>query len=175
MLSLSKFDNAEGKLPKEPVNLAEVIENVLFTLKPTLESAQITTNFHHTGEPLVRGDLGQLSQVFINLITNAVKFSEPQSQISIALTSNVVSQRVEVIITDHGIGIPPEDIPRIFTRFFRAKNVDSARYQGSGLGLSIVEKAITHHGGTISVDSQLGAGTTFQISLPLYQEETFNG
>ena len=175
MLSLSKFDNAEGKLPKEPVNLTEVIENVLFTLKPALESAQIATNFHHMGDPAVRGDLVQLSQVFINLITNAVKFSEPQSQISIALTSNVVSQRVEVAITDHGIGIPPEDIPRIFTRFFRAKNVDSALYQGSGLGLSIVEKAITHHGGTISVDSQLGAGTTFRISLPLYQEETFNG
>ena len=77
----------------------------------------------------------------------------------------------EVTIQDSGIGIPADDIPRIFTRFFRAKNVDSGKYQGTGLGLSIVERAIAHHGGRIKVDSELGRGTTFTVELPILELE----
>jgi signal transduction histidine kinase len=175
MLSLSKFDNAAGKLPKESVDLFSVIDNVLFTMKPALESAQISVDFQSEDNPTVRGDFGQLTQVFINLITNAVKFSPAHSRVRVSLKSNIENKMAEIVITDEGIGIPKEDITRIFARFFRASNVDSGQYQGSGLGLSIVERAISHHGGSITVDSTLGRGTTFSFTLPLYEEEKSNG
>jgi signal transduction histidine kinase len=174
MLSLSKFDNAEGKLSRDSVNLFEVIDNALFTMKPAIEKAEISSAFKSDSRPFVRGDSGQLSQVFINLIANAVKFSSHQSAITVLLTSKSipgVGDFAEVTIQDSGIGIPADDIPRIFTRFFRAKNVDSGKYQGTGLGLSIVERAIAHHGGRIKVDSELGRGTTFTVELPILELE----
>jgi len=178
MLSLSKFDNAEGKLSTEKVELYSVIDDALFTMKPAIEKSEISVEFSATSRPLVIGDVGQLSQVFINLIANAVKFSSKGSAIRLSLTSSDVKngiQIAEVVISDSGIGIPEEDIPRIFTRFFRAKNVNSGKFQGTGLGLSIVEKAITHHGGTISVTSQLNHGTTFTITLPRVSEGKLDG
>ena len=174
MLSLSKFDNAEGKLSRDSVDLFEVIDNALFTMKPAIEKAEISLAFKSDSRPFVRGDSGQLSQVFINLIANAVKFSSHQSAITVLLTSISspgAGDFAEVTIRDSGIGIPADDIPRIFTRFFRAKNVDSGKYQGTGLGLSIVERAIAHHGGRIKVDSELGRGTTFTVELPILELE----
>ena len=174
MLSLSKFDNAEGKLSRDSVDLFEVIDNALFTMKPAIEKAEISLAFKSDSRPFVRGDSGQLSQVFINLIANAVKFSSHQSAITVLLTSISspgAGDFAEVTIQDSGIGIPADDIPRIFTRFFRAKNVDSGKFQGTGLGLSIVERAIAHHGGRIKVDSELGRGTTFTVELPILELE----
>ncbi len=174
MLSLSKFDSAEGKLSRDSVDLFEVIDNALFTMKPAIEKAEISLAFKSDSRPFVRGDSGQLSQVFINLIANAVKFSSHQSAITVLLTSISspgAGDFAEVTIRDSGIGIPADDIPRIFTRFFRAKNVDSGKYQGTGLGLSIVERAIAHHGGRIKVDSELGRGTTFTVELPILELE----
>jgi signal transduction histidine kinase len=178
MLSLSKFDNAQGKLPSEKVDLYSVIDDALFTMRPALEKSEIVVEFSATSRPFVIGDVGQLSQVFINLIANAVKFSSKGSSIKISLGSKsggVASELAEVGIADLGIGIPDEDIPHIFTRFFRAKNVDSGKFQGTGLGLSIVEKAITHHGGSISVESKLDFGTTFTVTLPQVSEEQADG
>ena len=177
MLSLSKFDSAEGKLSNGSVDLYEVIDSALFTMKPAIEKAEIALTFKSESRPLVRGDGGQLNQVFINLIANAVKFSSHQSAISVFLSSKNIPGEgdfAEVTIQDSGIGIPEDDIPRIFTRFFRAKNVDSGKYQGTGLGLSIVERAIAHHGGTIKVNSELGHGTTFTIDLPILELERFD-
>ena len=174
MLSLSKFDSAEGKLSRDSVDLFEVIDNALFTMKPAIEKAEISLAFKSDSRPFVRGDSGQLSQVFINLIANAVKFSSHQSAITVLLTSISspgAGDFAEVTIRDSGIGIPADDIPRIFTRFFRAKNVDSGKFQGTGLGLSIVERAIAHHGGRIKVDSELGRGTTFTVELPILELE----
>jgi signal transduction histidine kinase len=177
MLSLSKFDNAEGKLSADPVDLHAVIDDALFTMKPAMDKAEIKTQLSAAIRPIVNGDVGQLSQVFINLIANSVKFSPRGSAISISLSVQRAidgDEVAEVVIADSGIGIPQDDIPRIFTRFFRAKNVDSGKYQGTGLGLSIVERAIAHHGGSISVESTLHQGTSFTITLPLASKEENN-
>ena len=178
MLSLSKFDNAVGKLPNESVNLSEVIENVLFALKPATTSGQIEISFTSEEELQVRGDASQLSQVFINLITNAIKFSGPGSKVNIQLrrgTNDDGRETAVISIEDHGIGIPQDDIPRIFTRFFRAKNVGSSNYHGTGLGLAIVEKVVAHHDGSIAVHSLIGKGTVFELQLPLFTEGSNNG
>lgn len=111
----------------------------------------------------VRIDRKLLRHAFVNLLANAVKYSPEGSQICLRLSSD--SQEAIVEIADQGIGIPEEDIPRLFDAFHRAGNVE--QYQGTGLGLAIAKQAIELHGGSISVQSHLGVGTTFIVRLPL--------
>jgi len=104
-----------------------------------------------------------LYQILGNLISNAINYSQPNSTITLTLTHQTNTVCFE--IQDQGIGIPREDIPRLFDPFHRAKNVSNV--PGTGLGLSIVQKAVELHGGTINVESEIGIGTTFTITLPL--------
>ena len=174
MLSLSKFDSATGKLPNKAVNLTQVIDDAIFTLDPVIKSSDIAILFSRIDNVEVRGDTGQLNQVFINIIANAIKFSPASSTISIAMKMKDKS-RVEITISDQGVGIPVQDLPHIFTRFFRASNVDSGKFQGTGLGLSIVQQVIDHHNGSIAVTSQEGVGTLFTLNFPLLVKGEIDG
>jgi signal transduction histidine kinase len=173
MLSLSKFDSAEGKLPDKAVSLNGVIGDAIFTIKPMSDSAKVSIHFNDDEQLYVRGDVGQLNQVLVNLIANAIKFSPAESSIEITLNSE--ERSAVITIADHGVGIPSEDIPFIFNRFFRAANVGSSNYHGNGLGLAIVEKALMHHNGSIEVTSELGVGTTFRCLIPLDHKEQADG
>jgi signal transduction histidine kinase len=168
ILSLSKFDSAVGELPNESVSLNQVVDSALFTMGPAIDKSDIQVSLKSDSELLVRGDVGQLSQVFINLIANAVKFSQPGSEIRIELARGA---RAVVTVSDSGIGVPEADLPHLFTRFFRASNVPTSKYQGTGLGLAIVQQVINHHGGTIEVQSELGQGSTFIVEFPLFKGE----
>ena len=108
------------------------------------------------------------NQVFINLLANAIKFSPANSQILISMARSSDS-RIDISISDQGIGIAEEDIPRIFTRFYRAKNVETDGFEGFGLGLAIVQQAVKHHGGDIRVESVIGKGSTFIVTFPLVE------
>jgi hypothetical protein len=121
----------------------------------------------------VRGDEGQLSQVLLNIIANAIKFSQEGSPIKIALSAVSRNNRpyVSISVTDHGIGIPEEDQNQLFTRFFRGKNAISAQFPGTGLGLSIANILVENHGGGISLSSIVGKGSTFTIALPAFPDE----
>lgn len=171
MLTLSRIDAAEGKLPDAKVSMHEVIDNSIFIMKPAFEKSKITVHFTADDDYFVAGDSGQLNQIFINLLGNAIKFSPEGSEISITLdTSESASgdQNIRATLTDQGIGIPAEDIDHLFTRFFRAKNADSGQYPGTGLGLSIVQQVVNRHNGFIHVTSEIGKGTTFIIEIPEY-------
>ena len=113
------------------------------------------------------GNAIQLEQVFINLLTNAVKYSPEGSQVQFEL--HCTDGQAVLRIIDKGIGIPEKDRLRLFEPFHRAGNVGSA--PGTGLGLAITRKAVEIHGGTIQVDSELGVGTTFTVILPISFEE----
>lgn len=169
MLSLSKFDSEVGRLPEKPVILSETIESAIFILKPAVEAAEVSVNLDLQDGVVVRGDSGQLTQLFINLISNAIKFSAPLGAIDISLASHDINGRecASISIVDHGIGIPKSDIPLLFTRFFRAGNVNSGSHPGTGLGLAIVKQIVDHHEGAIKVHSTLGKGTTFLIEIPM--------
>ncbi len=171
MLSLSRIDAAEGKLPSEKVSLNEVIDNAIFLMKPNNEKNSITVNFRAEDELFVEGDAGQLNQVLINLMGNAIKFSPQGSTITIGLVRGKGKNGREsalISVADQGIGIPPEDIDRLFTRFFRARNADSGQYPGTGLGLAIVQQVVKRHHGSIDIKSTVGEGSTFTVELPLY-------
>lgn len=171
MLSLSKIDSDETQILETKVSLNEVIDNAIFALRPNIETKEITVEFNSKTEELVLGDVGQLNQVVLNLLGNAIKFSRPKTSVEIDLDDYLNEHGrsfVRIAIRDHGIGIPSSDIDHLFTRFFRAKNADSGQYPGTGLGLSIVQRVIEHHDGFIKVTSTEGEGSIFTIEIPRY-------
>jgi len=111
-------------------------------------------------------DMKWIKHIFNNLLTNAVKYSDQNSQVKVLLMNKPDTIAFQFI--DQGIGIPKEDQELLFTSFHRARNVGNI--QGTGLGLSIVKKAVDIHGGTINVSSVLNKGTTFTIEIPKNQE-----
>jgi two-component system phosphate regulon sensor histidine kinase PhoR len=177
MLSLSKFDSEVGRLPEKPVLLGETIESAIFVLKPAFEAADVSIKLDLAKDVVVKGDAGQLTQLFINLISNAIKFSAQGKSVdvSLAVIDDGANQKARVSITDYGIGIPESDIPLLFTRFFRAGNVNSGSHPGTGLGLAIVKQIIDHHKGSIQVQSELGKGSAFLIEIPIMRGVPVNG
>ncbi len=177
MLSLSKIDAEGPRTYQTKVWLNEAVDNAIFALRPTTEKKNLTIDFRSTSEDLVLGDAGQLNQVVINLLGNAIKFSHPNTSVEILLDEFLDEDGREIVrlaITDHGIGIPAADLDHLFTRFFRAANANSGQYPGTGLGLSIVQRVIEHHGGSIRVRSIEGEGSTFTIEIPrLVSSEEF--
>ena len=127
-----------------------------------------------TQEPLgcVNGDEGTLVEVVINLLGNAIKFSRPGSQVSIHAGKS--GEEILISVTDHGIGIAKEDLPHIFNDFY-ARRSDQVAEQSSGLGLAIARRIVDAHGGSVSVESELGKGSTFVIHLPSLKEEPASG
>jgi signal transduction histidine kinase len=169
MLTLSKIDGGRTEIVKEMVWINEVIDNSIFTMKPQAINAGISITFDADDEFYVEGDSGQLLQVFINLIGNAVKFSPKNSAVNIKVRAATNSENLEVVrvtIEDFGIGIPAADIEHLFTRFFRANNAVTDHFQGTGLGLSIVSQVLERHEGSISLSSVEGEGTTFNVDIP---------
>jgi signal transduction histidine kinase len=166
LLSLSKFDGQQGRLPNELIDLREILGDAVFTVTPALSATKSRIIIDPSISVKVRGDKGQLNQIFINLLANAIKFSDDDKEIRISMAM-IGLDKIEVSVADHGIGIAHEDIPRIFTRFFRAENVQSGGFEGFGLGLAIVQQAVEHHGGSISVDSRLGEGSIFRVIFPI--------
>lgn len=117
---------------------------------------------------LVLGDESDLITVFVNLLDNAVKYSNEDRKISVRMKKTALNNKVDIFIRDNGLGIPRDELKRIFKRFYRVHNAAAKETKGTGLGLAIVRTIIKKHGGKISVDSKgEGRGTTFVVQLPL--------
>jgi signal transduction histidine kinase len=114
----------------------------------------------------IRADRGKLSQVLINLLTNAIRYNRPAGSVDLKISPDIQTNTVSLSVSDTGLGIAPEDQPHIFERFFRADKARSQELGGSGLGLAICQSIIAAHGGTIALTSKPGEGTTFTLHLP---------
>ncbi len=173
ILSLSRLDSKQNKPLFEEVNLINTVEKAIFVLTPQadLNHVDIKLAFNQDNDYLVMGDPNQLSQVFLNLISNAVKFSPENSEILITFSrvlNDQMENHISVSIIDNGIGIPEKEIPELFHRFFRASNAINKQIVGTGLGLAIVSKIIEIHKGKISVSSQENKGSTFRVEIPAF-------
>jgi signal transduction histidine kinase len=115
--------------------------------------------------PPIRGDEARVLQVFSNLVGNAVKFTPPGGVIT--LSAARADDKIQCAVTDTGPGIPPEDLPRIFGKFWQSKRGD---HRGVGLGLAIARGIVEAHGGTIGVRSEVGRGSVFSFSLPVWSD-----
>ncbi len=156
-----------GKLPLKfgPVELDTLLLEVCKEMR-VLARERVQLKVSDIDQVLVNGDADRLKQVLINLISNAVNYTPAGGEVVLSLGK--VGNQARLIVRDTGPGIPAEDLPHIFERFYRAeKSRTRARTGGFGLGLSIAYWIVTHHGGRIEVDSKEGEGTTFRVWLPL--------
>ena len=140
-------------------------------MQTSIEHKNLSVQFTHdeTDSFFVTGESGLLSQMVINLVANAVKFSHPSKVLEISLRRHPHAEsagNVVLTIRDHGIGIPEEEIDHLFERFYRASNAVDQQIQGTGLGLAIVAKVAEIHGAKIEVNSQLGDGTSITVEFP---------
>jgi len=166
LLLLSKIESGQIPLMQEPVALAGLIDRTVGLLRHLIEQNQhaVVMNIP-PGMPPVLGDEERLGQVFSNLLDNAIKYTPEKGTITISAVAD--EKFVEVSVADTGIGIPPQDLPRIFERFYRVDKARSRELGGTGLGLSIVKHLVEGHGGTVFVESLPGKGARFVVRLPL--------
>ena len=163
-----------GKLPLifKPVELDILIVEVFQEMR-VIAGSKVHVHLNEIDQMQVNGDRDRLKQVLINLVGNAIQYTPQNGDVYLSVAR--VGDQARVICRDTGPGIPSEDLPRIFERFYRAeKSRTRGRATGFGLGLSITKWIVEHHGGHIEVDSQEGRGTTFAIWLPLFHANEFS-
>lgn len=166
LLLLSDIESSERILRKYPLSFAELIPSAIEALQPMAEVKKQTIKVIISKDlPALRGDGQMIHQVLINLLTNAIKYTEAGGQITVEVRSG--DGGVEVAVSDTGIGIPSAEIPRIFERFYRVDKGRSRELGGTGLGLSIVKHIVEAHGGLVNVESSPGQGSRFSFFLPL--------
>jgi two-component system phosphate regulon sensor histidine kinase PhoR len=166
LLVLSGLEDKKSPLEIEEVNLKNLAENILKIFEPRARLKGLTLELRTEGQGLSRilADPFRLEQMLINLLDNALKYTE-KGKVSVALIRK--ENRVVIEVKDTGIGIPEENLPHIFERFYVVDKSRARTLGGTGLGLSIVKHIVLLHKGTISVNSRPGEGTTFTITLPV--------
>ena len=168
LLELSRIEGGTRELALEAVDVGALARSLLQDLKPRLEAGRLTAAAQAGPAPAAWADRRALEQVLLNLLDNAIKYSEPGGRIEIALTGTPDGVRIDV--SDTGIGIPEADRARIFERFYRVEKARSRDLGGTGLGLSIVKHLVQTLRGEVFVASREGKGTTFTLRLPAAPE-----
>jgi signal transduction histidine kinase len=163
VLALSRVEHGELEIADDRIDLVEVVQNAVQTHLAE-RNVRVATELRHA---YVRGDADRLSQVFDNLLRNAIKYSPSDKAVDVEIEAQEENYCARV--RDRGIGIPPEDLPRLFGRFARGSNARRAKIAGTGIGLFIVRMIVERHGGTVGVDSTLGEGSVFTVSLPSFE------
>lgn len=159
LLILSKMQNPDFRIEKEPVNLVQVFQDIIRGIQVVASKKNIRISFTYNKECiLLMGDYDRLRQMFLIILDNAIKFSNEDSLIEIDVQ---VHNNITVAIADHGVGIAQEELPHIFEKFYKSKLRQNA--QGSGLGLVIAKQIAIKHDGEILVESEVGKGTIFQF------------
>jgi signal transduction histidine kinase len=165
LLELSKLDSGLVLLDLRPEDLRAAVESAAEQMEATARRRGVRLALHLPEAPVrIRHDPQRIGQVVANLVGNAIKFTPREGSVDVELRPSPDGAEIEV--RDTGVGIDPSELPRIFDRFFRGSLANEARGSGSGLGLAIVKSIVDMHGGLITVESRLGAGTTFVVTLP---------
>ena len=169
LLFVSQAEAGVISLEKSPFELIGLLTEAVDAALPAAEAKDlaIQLNADHVAE--VDADRARLAQVFDNLISNAIKFTLPGGRIDVSAVGR--GNHVHIEIADSGMGISAEDQRRLFRRFFRTSTANEQAIQGTGLGLAIVKAIVDGHGGRVTVESEVGSGTTFCVELPLAVRE----
>jgi PAS domain S-box-containing protein len=155
-----------GKLSLEDgaVDLNAIVDEAVHAAEPSARAKSIALTVELGELPEIRGDRARLAQVLDNFVSNAIKFTPMGG--SVTVQTCIWPGEIEIVVSDTGMGIPANELPRLFERFFRAERATAGAIPGTGLGLAIAKAIVTGHGGRIRVESEEGAGTTFRIVLP---------
>ncbi len=170
LLALAKVNNPNRPLHEVEVDLATLVQDVGESVRAEAAAGDVKVELDLPDEPmLVRGDPGELEDLIGNLVSNAIKYSDPGDAVTAGLQRVVQGglAYVELAVIDEGIGIAQEEQDRLFEEFFRSDNVEARARPGTGLGLAVVDRVVRRHRGRIEVESVLGEGTTFRVLLPV--------
>lgn len=164
-LELARLESGRARFTREPVHLGGLIGECIEIVRPQAESESVSleSNLDPTLAP-VPGDRNRLKQVFLNLLTNAIKYNRPGGKVILELTRK--GDRIRASVRDTGKGIKPESLSHIFERFYRVPDQEPS-VGGTGLGLSIAKRIVEAHQGMIEVESEPGEGSTFTVDLPI--------
>ena len=165
LFELAKLEAHQVTLEREAFALPDVVQDVVqkFALGASEKGVRLRTDMPEY-LPLAYGDIGLIERIFDNLVENALRHTASGGTVGVRLTP--AKQRIAVEVSDTGTGIPPEDLPRIFDRFYRGAGERPGSLNSSGLGLAIVKGILELHGTEIQVDSTVGVGTTFRFAIP---------
>jgi signal transduction histidine kinase len=165
LLELSKLDSGLVLLDLRPDDLRATTEQAVEQAEPAARRRGVDLAIQMPDHPLrIRHDPVRVGQVVANLVGNAIKFTPRGGRIVVDVAPT--GEGARIVVTDTGVGIAPDELPRIFERFYRGTRASEARGSGSGLGLAIVRSIVEMHGGSVSVESRLGRGSTFTVTLP---------
>lgn len=166
LLDLSRIESGKMKIVLEECSLEAVVDKVLTGMDKEAHKNSVTIKKDIPPRlARIRIDEAAIAQVLFNLVENAIKYNNAGG--SVTISARETDRGVEVSVADTGIGIPQQDIPRIFERFYRVDKARSRDLGGTGLGLSIVKHIVHAHRGEVTVESELGRGSTFRFTLPL--------
>jgi signal transduction histidine kinase len=166
LLIISSLEAGQKIFTKEQVDVDKLLATIAtdFTVMADSEQIKFVANVAPTGFQ-IQGSTVHLRSAIYNLLDNALKFTAEQGQIELSLAH--VADAIQIVTKDNGVGIAPEEINKLFTKFHRGTSTLNYNYEGTGIGLYLTKLIITEHGGTIAVQSELGKGSTFTITLPL--------
>lgn len=168
LLDVARMEGGRFELSLATHPISPIISRVALSLKAAHEMKGISFHVAVPDDlPAIECDEEKISIVFENLLQNAIKYTPPGGTVTVS--GKKKDRSVEITVTDTGIGIPEDDMPRVFTKFFRSRNAILLETSGTGLGLYMVKKIIEKHGGRVSVESKEEAGSTFTIMLPIAQ------
>ena len=168
LLALARADSGKEKLTFRKVNLSRLAAKLSSDVEMLCRDKGLNYELGQMGNLVVKGDRTKLRQLLLNILDNAIRYTPRGGKISISVQPE--GEMAVVSVSDTGIGIPPEDLPHIFDRFYRVDKVRSRSEGGSGLGLAIAKRIAEMHGGKIEVDSTVGTGSTFRVCLLLYRD-----
>jgi PAS domain S-box-containing protein len=165
LLDLSRIEAGLIVQDKKQVQLMEILDTIVEFMQTKAKEKDLSLILEKVDLPLIKADDKSLEEVFTNLITNAVNYTPDGGTITV--TGKIRGDFVDISVSDTGYGIPSEEIPRIFERFYRVKTEKTRNIMGTGLGLPIVRSIVEAHNGTVKVESEEGVGSTFHVRLPL--------
>jgi PAS domain S-box-containing protein len=164
LLTLAQLDSWQYQLEVGPADLSRIVRTTIEAVESKAARFGISIHFDDAAEHRCVCDVQKLYQVFINLLDNAIKYSDPGDRVDITIEEDISFLTVRV--RDTGAGIPQEELGQLFERFYRVNKDRSRATGGSGLGLAISKQIVEMHGGSISVESEIGTGSTFEVRLP---------
>jgi len=172
LLDLTHIESGKRQRSLREIDLTLVARSAIETMTPLAIQRDVTLNLQTTDPVIMLADSDDMEILFNNLISNAVKYNKPGGWVNCSISKT--ASAVTITVSDSGIGIEPDDIPKLFQEFTRIKNPQSKNVTGSGLGLSIVKRVVDLYGARIDVQSEPGVGSTFTITFPLPGSDTLN-
>jgi two-component system, OmpR family, phosphate regulon sensor histidine kinase PhoR len=169
LLDVAKIESGRGFEEHVPLDLHQILHDMIEFMQEKAQNQQVDLKLETDGDiPLIQADRRSMEEIFNNLISNAINYSPDGGQVRVKMARR--DGFLEIVVSDTGVGIDPEELPKIFEKFYRVKHPKTRQVVGTGLGLAIVKGVVDSHGGSIKVKSEPGAGTTFCILLPALEE-----